>query len=58
MTISRIKVCTAVFGLVLVCGLVTAQPGSIVTQSKTTADIEAAYNNSVFDQNVIIKIQT
>lgn len=55
MTISRIKICTAICGLLLVCGLVAAQPGSIVTQSKTTADIEAAFNNSVFDQSVITK---
>ncbi|MEC9476155.1 MAG: hypothetical protein VX764_03875 [Planctomycetota bacterium] len=54
MTISRIKIWGTIFGLVLVCGLVTAQPGSIVTQSKTTAEIEAGFN-AAFDNNVITK---
>ncbi len=54
MTISRIKIWGTIFGLVLVCGLVTAQPGSIVTQSKTTAEIEAGFN-AAFDNNVIKK---
>lgn len=54
MTISRFKILGTIFGLLLVCGLVTAQPGSIVTQSKTTADIEAGFN-SAYDQNVITK---